>query len=648
MPGSLRLFRSAAICGLLLAVAFGITTSATSEPLGTVKRVDAAYDGGVANTEAGSIAVLSASGRYVAFTSQASDIIEGDGNGHVDVFWRDLQTGATKLVSISRTGTFTPDGTTDWVDMTPDGRYVVFCSSDSTLISTDTNSSFDVFRRDMVSEETTLVSWTSHGVQGNGDSNQGSISDDGRYVAFTADTAVNLVPGHVYSTGDRASILKDMVSGETTCVSMGYDGSRAHQDCWSPTISGDGKKVAFMSYADNIVSGDTPGSTNGDIFIRDLASGAAERVDCKPDGSEASANCDTDHLDVDYTGRHVVFQSRQKDLVPAGTVGPDAQVYLRDTIADETTAVATTAGGGLVNGETLRPAISRDGRIVTFLSAASNITTSDANGNQDLFARDMQTGVTSLISLNENAEQLDAFVNGHAISADGAAVLFATYASNILPPGDPAPNMHLYWRQFRPGDAQAPQVSSNAVASYAGGSASISITATDGAAGSGVDSIQYRVDSAATQTVSGAVATLTVGAGSHTLDFLALDVSGNASAVQHVAFTVAPAVTAAWVSTPSCSAKWSRKKSYAVSGVLKPQRAAGSRPVRIYKYRLVGKKWKPAGYVLASVTNAGADSKYSAKLKLTVKGKWRLRAYAPADALHTAAWSSGYRAVTVR
>jgi hypothetical protein len=520
---------------------------------------------------------------------------------------------------------------------------------------------------------------------------------------------------------------------------MGYDGLPSDSYSFYPTISGDGHKVAFVSYASNIVPGTTGGPAH--YYVHDMQDGESERVDAKPNGDQSDGGADLGYCYLDFTGRHAAFQSSQKDVV-ADSVGAGSQVFLRDTVSDETTVVAQATDGGIPNGTTALPHISSDGRFVSFAGLATNLIGNDVNGVADVFVRDMTNNSIQRVSLNENGEPLDHDTEEHTLSAGGTAIAFETSAHNILPPYSGSYS-HLYLRIFRSDDLTPPTASSDALAQY-NAEAAISITATDGPDGTGIAHIYWHLDSSATHTVNAASADATAGPGHHHLYFLAEDGAGNKSVTHDVSFSVlavptigvtsasqtlsafgqtytltgvlrcsgvavpgkivqlqsmigsawmdtgvsattaadgsfalpiapaskatyrarfpgdaadyAEASSATWavvtpvpsVATPSCSPKWSRKKKYTVSGVFKPQHSAGSSPVRIYKYRVVGKKLKAAGYVWAKVVNWGGNSKYSVSFKITTKGKWRLRAYAPADAGHAAAWSSGYRSITVK
>ncbi len=205
---------------------------------------------------------VSADGRYVAFSSLADNLVAGDTNGVVDVFVRDRVTGITDRVSVSGAGEQGNDWS-NWPSISADGRYVAFMSTANNLVAGDTNGSWDVFVRDRVSGETERVNVSSAGAEANGPSGYSVISADGRYVAFMSD-ATNLVPG---DTNGRADVfVRDRMAGETQRVSVSSAGVEADGRSDENSISADGRYVAFGSRASNLVPGDTNGTR--DIFVR--------------------------------------------------------------------------------------------------------------------------------------------------------------------------------------------------------------------------------------------------------------------------------------------------------------------------------------------------------------------------------------------
>ncbi|MEG4625954.1 calcium-binding protein [Microcoleus sp. w1-18aA5] len=216
---------------------------------------------------------ISANGRFVAFASEATNLVPGDTNNSEDIFVRDLLTNTTTRVSVDSAGnqtkrgynSFEPSGSFE-PSLSADGRLVAFYSSAADLVPGDTGNNMDIFVRDTLANTTTRVSVDSAGNQANNYSLSPSISADGRFVAFHSD-ASNLVPG---DTNNRFDIfVRDLLTNTTTRVSVDSAGNQANNSSLSPSISADGRRVAFDSEASNLVPGDT--NNTRDVFVSDTA-----------------------------------------------------------------------------------------------------------------------------------------------------------------------------------------------------------------------------------------------------------------------------------------------------------------------------------------------------------------------------------------
>ena len=231
---------------------------------GDTTRVSVASDGTQGNRQS-IFSSISADGRYVAFKSFANNLVSGDMNGTWDIFVHDRQTGATTRVSVASDGT-QGNNSSESASISGDGRYVAFESFASNLVSGDTNGTWDIFVHDMQTGATTRVSVASDGTQGNSSSEFASISSDGRYVAFES-FANNLVSEDTNGPGWEI-FVHDMQTGATILVSVASDGTQGNDFSRSASISGDGRYVAFKSFANNLVSGDTNGTW--DIFVHEI------------------------------------------------------------------------------------------------------------------------------------------------------------------------------------------------------------------------------------------------------------------------------------------------------------------------------------------------------------------------------------------
>ncbi len=366
---------------------------------------------------------ISANGRFVAFASEATNLISEDTNGVGDIFVRDREIGITERVSVSSGGI---EGN-DW-SMNPsisaDGRFVAFESWATNLVGTDTNGYLDIFVHDRETGITERVSVSSGDIQGNGMSEWPSISADGRFVAFVSG-ATNLVGGD--TNGIHDLFVHDRQTGITERVSVSSGGIQANNASWASSISADGRFVAFMSEASNLVGGDTNGWP--DIFVRDRELGTTERVSVSSSGEQGNAMSNVPSISAD--GRFVAFESEASNLVSGDTNGvKDIFIHDRQTGRNERSSISS--GGEQGNQRSDYPAISADGRFVAFYSDATNLVSEDTNGQTDIFAHDRQSGVTELVSVSSSGEQGNTLSNNPSISANGRFVAFRSNASNLV------------------------------------------------------------------------------------------------------------------------------------------------------------------------------------------------------------------------
>ena len=228
---------------------------------GQTARVSVASDATQANGTS-NVAGISADGRYVVFSSTASNLVPADTNGAPDVFVHDRQTGQTARVSVASDGT-QANGTSDFAAVSADGRRVVFSSNASNLVPGDTNGVYDVFVHDLQTGQTTRASVASDGTQANADSIWSAVNADGRYVAFSS-LGSKLVPGDTSASSDV--FVHDLLTGQTTLVSVSGGGAQGNANFTDfPGLSADARYVAFTSFSSNLVPNDTNGAD--DIFV---------------------------------------------------------------------------------------------------------------------------------------------------------------------------------------------------------------------------------------------------------------------------------------------------------------------------------------------------------------------------------------------
>ena len=365
---------------------------------------------------------ISADGRFVAFYSEASNIVPGDTNNSYDIFVRDTLTNTTTLVSLDSAGN---QGNSDSysASISADGRFVAFSSEASNIVPGDTNNYADIFVRDRLTNTTTRVSVDSAGNQGNGNAGSPSISADGRFVAFYSE-ASKLVPGD--TDENRDIFVRDTLTNTTTPVSVNSAGNQTSSESNFPSISADGRFVAFESFASDFVPGDINYDTETavrDIFVRDTLTNTTTRVSVDSAGNQVNGNSDSPSISAD--GRFVAFNSFASNIVP-GDTNNTSDIFVRDTLTNTTTRVSVDSAGNQRNLQSGSPSISADGRFVAFTSGLFFF-----NGNRDIFVRDTLTNTTTNVSVDSAGNP--AYSSSSSISADGRFVAFDSSSSNLVP-----------------------------------------------------------------------------------------------------------------------------------------------------------------------------------------------------------------------
>jgi hypothetical protein len=328
--------------------------------------------------------VISADGRFVAFESYASNLVSNDVNIDYDVFVRDLQNGTTALVSVNRFGTDSGNGYSYVSSISADGRFVAFESEARDLVSNDTTITIDVFVRDLQNGTTALVSANLAGTNGgNNVSLSPRVSADGSVVAFES-RASDLV-GNT-DTGFRDDVfVRDLQSGTTKLVSVNLAGTNSGNNASeSPVISADGRFVAFVSNASDLVSNDTNNTT--DVFVRDLQNGTIALASVNLAGTNGG-NGYSFHPSISADGRVVAFESAASDLVSNDT-NSIGDIFVRD-LENGTTSLVNVNLAGTSGGYSYGKVLSADGRFVAFESYASNLVSNDTNNTIDVFVREV-------------------------------------------------------------------------------------------------------------------------------------------------------------------------------------------------------------------------------------------------------------------
>jgi Tol biopolymer transport system component len=421
--------RRAVVTGVVVTVVVGTGLAAAATPVGvgsgavSTAGVPVGRSGQQANGLSFSPAI-SADGRFVAFQSEASNLVAGDTNGVGDVFVRDRKLQVTERISVGPGGQ-QANGNSHSPAISANGRFVAFLSGASNLVAGDTNGIGDVFVRDRVAQVTRRISVGPGGQQANRGSQDTAISADGRFVAFIS-FASNLVAGDTNGIGDV--FVRDRVAQVTERISVGPGGQQANRASLDTAISAHGRFVAFRSSATILVAGDTNG--HADVFVRDRVAQLTQRVSVGAGGHQANSGSFVPANSAN--GRFVTFYSAASNLV-AGDTNGTFDVFVRDRRAQLTRRVSVGPGGQQANNDSFEPAISADGRFVAFWSNASNLVVGDTNGFTDVFVRDRAAQLTRRVSVGPGGQQGNESSFDTVISADGRFVAFVSYASNLVP-----------------------------------------------------------------------------------------------------------------------------------------------------------------------------------------------------------------------
>ena len=332
----------------------------------------------------------------------------------------------TSRASVSNGGTEGDAASTE-TSVSSDGRYVAFTSAADNLTGNDGSTQPDVFVRDRLLDTTTLVSVDTTGQHGgDGDSGQPSISANGRYVAFTSSSTDLVTPA---TDGTQQVFLRDLVSGTTTLLSQSAGGVHANGISLYPAISADGSSVAFTSVASNLVTGDD--NMQPDVFEVSTTTHAIQRVSVSSSGTEGDNESLLPAVSAD--GRYVTFASYASNLVAAGLSVSKEQVYRHDALTGATELVSWSVGDHGADGNSEASSLSADGRYVAFSSVADNVVLGDTNAVSDVFVRDLQTETTTRVSVDSHGGQLDLVSLSPAISADGHYVSYLSGSIVTLP-----------------------------------------------------------------------------------------------------------------------------------------------------------------------------------------------------------------------
>jgi Tol biopolymer transport system component len=429
--------RIATVLAVAALVPGGVAFAATAE----TSLVSVTVDGTPAAGTSGRPSI-SADGRFVAFASTAPNLVRGDNNGVPDVFVRDRRTGVTTRVSVSSTGA-EANGPSGNPSISGDGRYVVFESRATNLITDNPGKFQNIYDHDLVSGKTQRVNYSGSlsWLQPDGDSANPVISADGQHIAFDS-VATNI---GVFDNNGASDVFEWERAWPTLqhLVSHNRRNEVADGASWGPSISADGNQIAFTSDADDL---DLRADNNqaSDVFVSDFGQVLMESRGF--DGKQGNNTSRNPVISAD--GKHIVFESYASNLVPNDTNGRPDLFTARTGYWETITRVNADPAGAVAGGNIgPRSAISADGRYVAFSSGEDGLAANDTNGTWDVLLRDTVAGTTSLVSATSGGTPGDNFSEEPSISTDGGHVAFKSQATNFVP-GVPLPSANAYVRDL--------------------------------------------------------------------------------------------------------------------------------------------------------------------------------------------------------
>jgi hypothetical protein len=369
---------------------------------------------------------ISDDGRYIVFQSLSANLATGDTNGTVDLFIRDRAEGTTRRITQGYDGSPAND-LTRGVSMSSDGRYVAFISFASNLVPGDTNGQPDGFLWDRLGG-IERISVTPTGGQIQAQTLYVSVSDDGRFVAFTANSD-GVVPGDA-NDGATDVYVRDRSSSTTRIVSVMPDGQLGDGNSSQGLLSGDGHYVAFWTHAANLAR--LPEQDGrGHVVLHSLVTGSNRTVDVTTTGA---VSIEAELCDISRTGRFVTIASYDPNLATPVLANPKAQIYLWDKQTRTLERVSVSSRevpANRIDGTHLGT-VSDNGRYVSFVSTSTNLVPSDTNDEMDVFWRDRAAGVTRRVSLSSSGAQANEASSQAVISGSGQWVAFRSEASNLV------------------------------------------------------------------------------------------------------------------------------------------------------------------------------------------------------------------------
>lgn len=417
-----------------------LLAAASARAQGDFEHINVAASGGLADAGA-SMPSLNHDGRYVVYSSTATNLVPGGTSGTRHIFLRD-RTAATTTLITQRLGV-EANGDSDAPVLSADGRFIAFHTEATNLVTFESNGYTDVYVYDRVADTFTLVS---NGASGGGGAAGGSccpaISPDGRWVAFYS-AAPDVVQND--TNGWTDAFVFDRSNATTQTASLGPGGVQGNyyttvtgigatsgQIAVTTNASGTGCFVAFQSMADNLVPGANWGETC--VFLRDTALGVTTLVAANAAGAQATGA--TRGVTMTADARYVAFETRAPNLVPGDLT--DSDTFVRDTQA--ASVVKANLSSQQLLGQTsfysaplpYGPSMSADGRFVVFETKFAALAPNDTNLKNSIYMRDLVDQRTWRIDSGPRGEEPNDHCIAPWMSGDGRFVVFASLATNLL------------------------------------------------------------------------------------------------------------------------------------------------------------------------------------------------------------------------
>lgn len=400
-------------------------------------------------------ASISVDGNYIAFSSYADNLVPNDTNGHSDVFVYDVNSGKITRVSVSSNGS-EPNYNSYQPSISADGRYIAFMSYATNLVEGSNDYYSNIFVHDRNTGATTRISVSPTGEDADGNSFAPSISADGRYIAFVS-YAHNLVnDGSTREYYGTNIFVHDRISRITKNITV-LNTDELYYYYGQPSISSDGRYIAFTSGISGPVAcavassldnnlnefEDDPLPNYSKVLVYDRITGITENIGVSSTGEEANEDCSEPSISAD--GRYVTFSSYADNLV-SGDNNQMIDIFVRDRLLGTTNRVSISSTGEEADYDSCSSSISSDGTHVAFVSWATNLVTGDNNDCADVFVRDLISGTTKRISVSYRGEEANDSSYGYSsynpysnsdyrpsLNNNGSLAIFSSYATNLVP-----------------------------------------------------------------------------------------------------------------------------------------------------------------------------------------------------------------------